>query len=229
MRSRSGRDAMQRAMFQLRLFSGAETAFDQRCASPAAQLADALHTAGLDNASAFRRGADVWFYGEAKGEMSRPDGAGRVLDRLVASVAWRSWLAGLADVVMEAREPGGMTRYHEVFHSNGPALAAPFERGLFVLVVHPERIAEYDARHAEPWPEMIAALEQSGFRNYSGFRSGSQVAYYGQFHPDLATSLAAIGATETNRRWGESFGGIITSLADDQGRLFTAREVFHLD
>lgn len=220
---------MHRALFHLRLNAGAEDSFDERAAGPPADLTQALRNAGLSNVSAFRRGTDVWCYAEAAAETSGIAEGDSSLDALTATVEWNRWISGLGDVVMQAPEPGGLTRYHEVFHSDGPPLAGASERGMFVLVVHPERIAEYEARHAEVWPDMMAALAESGFRNYTGFRKGSQVAYYGEFHPDMPRALAAIGATDVNRRWGESFRGIITSISDREGRLFTAREVFQLD
>ncbi len=220
---------MHRALFHLRLNAGADDSFDERTAGAPADLAEAFRSAGLTNASAFRRGTDVWCYSEAEGETSGVTEGDPSLDRLVGTAAWTRWISRMADIVMKAPERGGLTRYREVFHSDGPPLASAAERGMFVLVVHPERIAEYEARHADVWPDMVAALAQSGFRNYTGFRKDSQVAYYGEFHPDMAGALATIGATDVNRRWGKSFGGIITSISDREGRLFTAREVFHLD
>ena len=216
-------------MFHLRLDAGAEDAFDERAAGPPPDLTDALRTAALTNVSAFRRGTDVWCYGEAAAEASDIAGGEVSLDALTASTAWNRWIAGLRDVVIQAPEPGGLTPYREVFHSDGPPLPGGPERGMFVLVVHPDRIVEYDARHDDIWADMLAALEESGFRNYTGFRKDSQVVYYGEFHPDMPRALAAIGATDVNRRWGESFEGIITSINDGEGHLFTAREVFHLD
>jgi L-rhamnose mutarotase len=118
--------------------------------------------------------------------------------------------------------------FHEIFHANGGG-AGPFERGLFTLVVHPDRIAEYDERHAHPWPEMMQALDEAGFHNYTGFRRGSHVVYYGEFYPDMARVVAAIGATDVNRRWNVSFEGIITTITDATGNLVTGREVFHVD
>lgn len=219
---------MHRSLFHLRLNAGAEDSFDERAVGPSSHLTEAL-AARLSNVSAFRRGTDVWCYAEAAGETSGIAEGEASLDRLVGAAAWNRWIGALADVVIRNPEPGSVTRYREVFHSDGPPLATTAERGMFVLVVHPERIAEYEARHADVWPDMMAALADSGFRNYTGFRRDSQVAYYGEFHPDMARALSTIGATEVNHRWGESFEGIITSISDREGRLFTAREVFHLD
>ena len=43
------------------------------------------------------------------------------------------------------------------------------ERVGFVLKVKQERLAEYKARHKSVWPEMLAALRETGWRNYSLF------------------------------------------------------------
>jgi L-rhamnose mutarotase len=45
----------------------------------------------------------------------------------------------------------------------------------------------------------------------------------------MATVFAHIGSTDVNRRWGESFAGIITTITDASGSLITADEVFHQD
>ena len=74
-----------------------------------------------------------------------------------------------------------------------------------------------------------AAIEASGYRNYSGFRRGAHVVYYGDYYPDMATVLAKMGQTEVNGRWGTAFEGIITKITDAEGRLITADEVFHQD
>jgi len=213
---------MERAFLHLRLYPGTEATFDRRHDPPPREVGQAFAAAGLRNVSAFRRGTDVWIYAETDAEV------GAALDLFGANQSYRRWQASLVDVVAGGWDGPVPTRYQEVFHSDGPPLAPPFERAAFVLVVHPDRIAEYDERHAKPWPEMLQALGDAGFRNYSGFRYGALVAYYGEFHPDLATALATIGATDTNRRWGESFQGIITTLTDEAGNLFTAREIFHL-
>lgn len=212
-------------LLQLRLFAGAEAAFDRRVAAPG-KLFEAFGAAKLSNVTGFRRGTDVWCYAESRGSGAAREGEG--FDRLSANGSWQRWLWLLDDVVDASTGPGGFVRYRHVFRSDGPTLPSRAERGMFVLVVDPERVADYDARHAEPWPEMVEALADSGFRNYSGFRNGAQVAYYGEFHPDMATAVATIGTTDTNKRWGESFEGIITSITDEEGNLFVVREVFHL-
>ena len=213
---------MKRACFGLRLYPGAETEYDRRHVDMWPELVAAFRESGIRNLSAFRRGTDVWQYAECD-----PDGA-TAFARLGATKVNAKWDDSLRPIIAElAAADGERVWFHEIFHANGGG-AGPFERGLFTLVVHPDRIAEYDDRHAQPWPEMMRALDDAGFHNYTGFRRGSHVVYYGEFYPDMARVVTAIGATDVNRRWNVSFEGIITTITDASGNLLTGREVFHV-
>lgn len=214
---------MERTCFYLRIFPGTENEFERRMAQIPAAVADAVRRSGLGGLTLFRRGTDAWAYAECE-----PD-ANTALAAYLADPSIAGWHGSLATVVADMTgQDGRLLTYDEVFHADGGG-TGPFERGMFGLVVAPERIAEYDGRHADPWSEMMAALDASGFHNYSGFRRASHVVYYGEFYPDMATAVATIGATAVNRRWSESFAGIITTLTDEQGQLIMPREVLHLD
>ena len=214
---------MKRACFGLRLYPGTETEYDRRHSAIWPEQQAAIKDAGIRNMSGFRRGTDVWYYAECQ-----PD-AKTAFAKLGASKANATWNASFQTIIAELTQPDGeRISFEEIFHANGGGVG-PFERGLFALVVHPDRLAEYDRRHAEPWPEMMRALDKAGFHNYSGFRRDSQVVYYGEFHPGMATATGAIGATDVNRRWNVSFQGIITTITDASGNLLTAREIFHQD
>ena len=72
-----------------------------------------------------------------------------------------------------------------------PIPAEMTERTGFVLSVKPERIDDYVRAHADVWPEMLEALRGAGIRNYTIFRSGTQV--FGYFEADdLQTTLRAM-------------------------------------
>lgn len=215
---------MKRACFFLRLYPGTEAEYDRRHAAIWPELEAAIGEAGIRNMSGFRRGTDVWYYAEC-----HPD-ARTAFARLGATKVNAKWDDSFRPISAELTAADGeRIWFREIFHANGGGAGGPFERGLFALVVHPDRIAEYDERHAHPWPEMMRALDDAGFHNYTGFRRGSQVVYYGEFHPDMATAVGTIGATDVNRRWNVSFQGIITTITDATGNLVTAREVFHQD
>ena len=102
-------------------------------------------------------------------------------------------------------------------------------RGLFSLVVAPDRIPYYDRMHASPWPDMIEAIAAAGYVNYTGFRRGNQVVYFGEYYPDIGTVTARIGRTEVDSRWGKAFEGVITTITTSDGKLITANEIYHQD
>lgn len=103
------------------------------------------------------------------------------------------------------------------------------ERVCFAFEIYPGKEAEYKKRHDEIWPELVDAIRESGFRNYSLFRRGQQVVGYVECHPDVATSFQKLGAYEVNARWAAWFEDVIVELADEEGNLFRYDEVWHLD
>jgi L-rhamnose mutarotase len=103
-------------------------------------------------------------------------------------------------------------------------------RYCFLLRVRPERMDEYRRRHAAVWPEMLQALVEAGWRNYSLFLSddGLLVGYVEA--DDLQTSLDAMAGTEVNARWQAEMAPFFAELegAPDEG-LVLLEEVFHLE
>jgi L-rhamnose mutarotase len=74
-------------------------------------------------------------------------------------------------------------------------------RYCFLLRVRPERMDEYRRRHAAVWPEMLQALADTGWRNYSLFLAGDGLLVGYVEADDLQTSLDAMAGTEVNARW----------------------------
>ena len=53
------------------------------------------------------------------------------------------------------------------------------------LGVRPERLEEYEKYHLKIWPEIAAAIEKAGIRNYSIFQRGETLfGYYEYVGPD---------------------------------------------
>ena len=121
---------MKRACFGLRLYPGTETEYDRRHAEIRPELKTAIREAGIRNLSAFRRGTDVWHYAECD-----PDGA-TAFAKLGATNVNAKWGESLRPIVAA---DGERMWFGEIFHANGGGVG-PFERGLFTLVVHPERV-----------------------------------------------------------------------------------------
>ena len=103
------------------------------------------------------------------------------------------------------------------------------ERLCFTFEIRPGTEDEYKKRHDEIWPELVDAIKDAGLENYSLFRRGTTIIAYVECHPDAATAFAKIGPTDVNARWSKWFEDVILSLTDEDGNLFTAQEVWHLD
>jgi L-rhamnose mutarotase len=104
-------------------------------------------------------------------------------------------------------------------------------RYCFLLQVRPGLLDEYRQRHAAVWPEMLRALRDSGWRNYSLFArdDGLLVGYVES--DDLEAAQRAMAATEVNARWQAEMGRYFTGLAGrrpDESFLLLD-EVFHLE
>ena len=75
------------------------------------------------------------------------------------------------------------------------------ERVCFLSKVKPERLAEYKERHKAVWPDMLEALRETGWHNYSLFLrdDGLLVGYFET--PDYQSALAGMAKREVNLRW----------------------------
>jgi L-rhamnose mutarotase len=104
-------------------------------------------------------------------------------------------------------------------------------RYCFLLRVRPERLEEYRRRHAAVWPEMLQALAETGWRNYSLFLAddGLLVGYVEA--DDLQASVEAMARTEVNARWQAEMAPFFMDLdgrGPDEGFVLL-EEVFHLE
>jgi len=104
-------------------------------------------------------------------------------------------------------------------------------RYCFLLQVRPELLAEYRERHAAVWPEMLQALHDTGWRNYSLFArdDGLLVGYVEA--DDLAAAQEAMARTPVNARWQAEMSRFFVGLAGrgpDESFLLLD-EVFNLD
>jgi L-rhamnose mutarotase len=101
----------------------------------------------------------------------------------------------------------------------------------FLLKVRPENVEEYKALHAQVWPEMLDALRETGWRNYSLFLrpDGLLVGYLEA--ADFEKCTAAMKNHPVNARWQAEmspfFEVLAQGAADDN--MIPIEEVFHLD
>lgn len=105
------------------------------------------------------------------------------------------------------------------------------QRICFRLHVAPERLDEYRRRHAAVWPEMLEALQQTGWRNYSLFaQDDGDITGYLECE-NFAASKAAMAELAINAKWqkemAELFVGLDAAMPDEA--MEPIAEIFHLD
>jgi len=106
------------------------------------------------------------------------------------------------------------------------------KRIAFLLKVKEDKIEEYKEHHRHVWPEMQAALRQTGWHNYSLFMRDDGLLFgYFETPVSLAAAQAGMEKKEINTKWQEFMAPYFESPAGarpDQ-MLVELTEVFHLD
>ena len=103
------------------------------------------------------------------------------------------------------------------------------QRVCFLLKVRPDRLEEYRRRHRAVWPDMLAALREAGWHNYSLFLrdDGLLVGYLET--EDFPAAQAAMERTEVNARWQAEMAPFFEDLDGRPDEDMTPlAEVFHL-
>jgi L-rhamnose mutarotase len=104
------------------------------------------------------------------------------------------------------------------------------QRVCFILQVKPDRLTEYKERHSRVWPEMQAALRETGWRNYSLFlrADGLLVGYLET--PDFERARSAMATRQVNERWQREMADFFVQpdeVLPDRA-MEPLEEVFHL-
>ena len=102
-------------------------------------------------------------------------------------------------------------------------------RYCFISHVDRRNLAAYRERHASVWPEMLRALRDAGWRNYSLFLSddGLLVGYFEADDADAAQ--ARMAATEVNARWQREMAALFVGDGAPDEAFDYLPEVFNLD
>ena len=105
------------------------------------------------------------------------------------------------------------------------------QRICFLLKVRPEKLEEYKGRHRAVWPEMLAALRETGWSNYSLFLrpDGLLVGYLETANFEEARQ--SLAGREINAHWQRDMAPFFEAL--DGGRpdesMAPLEEIFHLE
>lgn len=100
----------------------------------------------------------------------------------------------------------------------------------FQFKVRPDRLEEYKKLHQDVWLEMLMALREAGWHNYTLFmRDDGLIFGYFETEESLQIAQEKMAVTEVNSRW-QAF---MSQFTDDQGRpdesFVELEEYFHLD
>lgn len=95
--------------------------------------------------------------------------------------------------------------------------------------VDPDRIADYRRVHAAVWPELLVALRDAGWRNYSLFLrdDGLLIGYVEA--DDLESAQAQVAATEVNARWQAAMSELFATDGPPDEAWEVVPEVFNLE
>ena len=103
------------------------------------------------------------------------------------------------------------------------------ERVCFLARVRPDRLDEYRERHANVWPEMRAALRDTGWGNYSLFLTDDGLLIGYLETAVYQAALAAMEKTQVNERWQAEMSEFFPPDGPPDQSFTRIAEVFHLD
>lgn len=112
-----------------------------------------------------------------------------------------------------------------------PDTAWPARRFGRTATLRPGAEAEYDRLHAAVWPEVLAAVERAGIRNYSIFRQGRRLFSYFEIpgSTDLAEVTRVLFDEPVCRRWEDVIQKLQKPPSDAVGAAWWTpmKEIFH--
>lgn len=100
----------------------------------------------------------------------------------------------------------------------------------FQFKVRADKLTEYKEHHKNVWPEMLAALHETGWHNYSLFmREDGLIFGYFETEESLSDAQAKMAAKEINTRWQEFMSPFMDRDARPDETFIELQEYFHLD
>ena len=102
------------------------------------------------------------------------------------------------------------------------------ERVCFLARVRPDRLAEYRERHRDVWPEMLAALRDAGWGNYSLFLADDGLLIGYVETEDYQAALDAMAATDVNKRWQAEMSEFFVADGPPDQNFTRLAEIFHI-
>jgi L-rhamnose mutarotase len=100
----------------------------------------------------------------------------------------------------------------------------------FQFKIRQDRLAEYKELHKQVWSEMLQALRESGWHNYSLFmREDGLIFGYFETEESLEAAQAKMAATDVNTRWQDFMAPFTDADVRPDESFVELEEYFHLD
>jgi L-rhamnose mutarotase len=94
----------------------------------------------------------------------------------------------------------------------------------------PERVDDYLAAHETVWPEMLAALRDTGWSNYSLFVDKENALVIGYLETDdFERAVAEMALLPVNDRWQAGMAEYFADNVEPDRTMVQLTEYFHLD
>jgi L-rhamnose mutarotase len=103
------------------------------------------------------------------------------------------------------------------------------QRICFHLRVRPDRLAEYKERHSTVWPDMLQALRDTGWKNYSLFLTDDGLLTGYLECDDFEECVRAMGELDVNERWQSEMGEFFLGEGHADEQMRPVPLVFHLE
>ena len=98
-----------------------------------------------------------------------------------------------------------------------------------IMKIYPGMEAEYEKRHNEIWPELVANIKAHGASNYSIFLNKATGELFSYLEAEDEAMWKKRGADELTKKWWDYMADIMETNPDNSPVFIPIDEVFHLD
>ena len=100
----------------------------------------------------------------------------------------------------------------------------------FQFKVRKDRLGEYKEQHEKVWPEMLDALRETGWHNYTLFICEDGLIFgYFETEESLSVAQAKMAATAINTSWQEFMSPFMDAHVRPDETFIELEEYFHLE
>ncbi len=102
-------------------------------------------------------------------------------------------------------------------------------RFAFRMKLHAGQEAEYERRHAEIWPELVAELQRAGVSDYTIWLDQSTGYLFALMHLDANHTVDDLPNNPIVKKWWAFMADLMDTNADNSPVVVELAPVFHMD